>query len=61
MEKKVMSIETQNLTLGSRLAKQVTNIVKQSKKIACSCGTPPAIRLCEGIESCLKCGEKLSK
>jgi len=43
--------------------KQVTiHIVRQifeKQKFSCSCGTPDAIRLCEGIEYCMKCGDKL--
>ena len=36
-------------------------ILEESKQFNCSCGIPPAIRLCEGVETCLKCGERLSK
>jgi hypothetical protein len=37
------------------------SVVGRSEQFTCSCGIPPAIRLCEGVESCLKCGKKLSK
>ena len=36
-------------------------VVVRSEQFTCSCGIPPAIRLCEGVETCLKCGDKLSK
>ena len=36
-------------------------VVGQSEQFTCSCIIPPAIRLCEGVETCLKCGDKLSK
>jgi hypothetical protein len=36
-------------------------VVGRSEQFTCSCGIPPAIRLCEGVETCLKCGERLSK
>ena len=36
-------------------------VVGQNEQFTCSCGIPPAIRLCEGIETCLKCGDELSK
>jgi hypothetical protein len=36
-------------------------VVGRSEQFTCSCGIPPAIRLCEGVETCLKCGEELSK
>jgi hypothetical protein len=51
----------------SNLAKTITqalripDVVGRSEQFTCSCGIPPAIRLCEGVETCLKCGESLSK
>lgn len=39
----------------------VSGVERRSEKFTCSCGIPPAIRLCEGVETCLKCGEVLSK
>lgn len=38
-----------------------TDVVGRSEQFTCSCGIPPAIRLCEGVETCLKCGDELSK
>ena len=38
-----------------------SHIIEESKQFNCSCGIPPAIRLCEGVETCLNCGERLSK
>jgi hypothetical protein len=42
-------------------ALRIHDVVGRSEQFTCSCGIPPAIRLCEGVESCLKCGKKLSK
>jgi hypothetical protein len=39
----------------------LADVVGRSEQVTCSCGIPPAIRLCEGVETCLKCGERLSK
>lgn len=39
----------------------LAHVVGRSEQFTCSCERPPAIRLCEGVESCLKCGQKLSK
>lgn len=36
------------------------NIQHVTRQFTCSCGIPDAIRLCEGIEYCMKCGDKLS-
>lgn len=50
--------------LGERIREQLEyerQVVGQSKQFTCSCGAPPAIRLCEGVESCLKCGEKFGE
>lgn len=32
-----------------------------ARKFVCSCGKPDAIRLCEGVEYCMKCGDRLRK
>lgn len=37
------------------------NIQHIARELTCSCGKPDAIRLCEGVEYCMKCGDKLSK
>jgi hypothetical protein len=42
-------------------ALRIHDVVGRSEQFTCSCGIPPAIRLCEGVETCLKCGEELSK
>ena len=39
----------------------IADVVGRSEQFTCSCGIPPAIRLCEGVETCLKCGDELSK
>ena len=39
----------------------IPHVVGRSEQFTCSCGIPPAIRLCEGVETCLKCGERLGK
>jgi hypothetical protein len=42
-------------------ALRIHDVVGRSEQFTCSCGIPPAIRLCEGVETCLTCGESLSK
>jgi hypothetical protein len=37
------------------------NIQRVVRQFTCSCGIPDAIRLCEGVEYCMKCGDRLSK
>ena len=38
-----------------------SHILEESKQFNCSCGIHQAIRLCEGVVTCLNCGERLSK
>jgi hypothetical protein len=53
--------DKQDLLEAVRKALRIHDVVGRSEQFTCSCGIPPAIRLCEGVESCLKCGDKLSK
>jgi len=54
--KLVFTMTKDNLIIWYELSNQ-----GRSEQFTCSCGIPPAIRLCEGIETCLKCGDELSK